>query len=148
MRGSVARRRISVPMCDNSTAGDPNWHIRPRWSTINRVHRVTPDIVQRTQYCPRSTMFNVTVKHTQVKKPAPLTSRSSRNVDSVSIYLSSHCRAVLQNRQDKTPKASPKNQSTIQYSPGLPQDTNPLRSCSGNRATILLKSYLGIICHF
>ena len=35
-------------------------------------------------------------------------------------------------RQDKTPKASPMEQSIIEYLPGLPQGTKPLRSCSGN----------------
>ena len=31
--------------------------------------------------------------------------------------------------------------------PGLSQDTNHLRSFRGNRAKMLLKSHLGIICH-
>ena len=30
---------------------------------------------------------------------------------------------------------------------GLPQDTKPLKSCSGNRAKMLLKSHLRIKCH-
>ena len=30
---------------------------------------------------------------------------------------------------------------------GLPQDTKYLRSCSGNRAKMLLKNHLGIQCH-
>ena len=35
----------------------------------------------------------------------------------------------------------------MEYLPGLPQDTKPLRSCSGNRGKMLLKSHLGIKCH-
>ena len=44
---------------------------------------------------------------------------------------------ILQNGQDKTPKASSKKQSIMKYLPGLPQDTKYLRSCSGNRAKML-----------
>ena len=50
---------------------------------------------------------------------------------------------VLQNWQDKAPKPSPKKQSIMEYLPGLPQDTKPLRCCSGNRAKMLLESPLG-----
>ena len=60
------------------------------------------------------------------------------------------CSTTLQNSvvlQDKTPKASPKKQSIVEYLPGLPLDTKPLRSCSGNRAKMLLKSHLWIKCH-
>ena len=38
----------------------------------------------------------------------------------------SDCRAILQNLQDKTPKASPKKRSIMEQSPGLPQDTKSL----------------------
>ena len=61
--GSAARRRISVPMCDHSTACNPHQHIRHRKSTIKRVHRVTADLVQHTSYCHRSRMCEVTLKH-------------------------------------------------------------------------------------
>ena len=54
-----------------------------------------------------------------------------------------NCRTVLQNGQDKTPKASPKKQSTMEYLPAL-QETKPLRSFSGSRANMLLKIHLGI----
>ena len=57
-----------------------------------------------------------------------------------------HSTTVLQNRQDKTPKTSPKRQSIMEYLPGL-QDTKPLRSCSGTRARMILKSHLLIKCH-
>ena len=60
---------------------------------------------------------------------------------------SPHCSTVLQNGQDITPKASPKMQSIMEYSPGLPKDTKPLRSCSGNRAKLLLESHPRIKCH-
>ena len=35
----------------------------------------------------------------------------------------------------------------MEYSPGLPQDTKSLRSCSGDRAKMLLKCQLRIKCH-
>ena len=57
------------------------------------------------------------------------------------------CKTVLQNWQDKTPKAFPKKQSIMELSPGLPQVTKSLRNCSGNRAKMLLKGHLGIKCH-
>ena len=50
-----------------------------------------------------------------------------------------HCRTVFQNWKDKTPKASPDEQSFMEYSPGLPQDNKSSRSRSGNRAKMLLK---------
>ena len=40
--------------------------------------------------------------------------------------------------QDKPPKASPKKRSIMEHSPGLPQDTKSLRSCSENRPKMLL----------
>ena len=43
-----------------------------------------------------------------------------------------HWRTVLQNGQDKTPKASLKKHSIMEYLPGVLQDTKPLRSCSEN----------------
>ena len=55
-----------------------------------------------------------------------------------------HCKTVLQNEQDKTLKTSLKKQSIMEHSGGLPKDTKPLRSCSGNRAMMLLKRHLGI----
>ena len=57
------------------------------------------------------------------------------------------CRTVFQNWQDKTPKASPDEQSIMEYWPGVPQDTKSLRSCSENRAKMLLKGQLRIKCH-
>ena len=39
-----------------------------------------------------------------------------------------NARTVLQNWQDKTPKASPKKLSIMEHFPGLPQDSKPLRS--------------------
>ena len=58
-----------------------------------------------------------------------------------------HCRTVFQNWQDKTPRASPDEQSVMEYPPELPQDTKSLRSCSGNREKMLLKGQLRIKCH-
>ena len=57
------------------------------------------------------------------------------------------CRTILQNWQDKTPKASLEKWSIMEHSPGLPQDTKFLRSCSGNRVKMLLKGHLWIKCH-
>ena len=57
------------------------------------------------------------------------------------------CRTILQNWQDKTPKASPKKRSIVKHSIGLPQDAKSLRSCSGNQAKMLLKGHLWIKCH-
>ena len=55
-------------------------------------------------------------------------------------------RTVLLNEPDKPPKASHKKQPIIEHSPGLLQDTKPLRSFSGNRAEMFLKSNHGIKC--
>ena len=54
-----------------------------------------------------------------------------------------HFRTVLQNWQDKSPKASPKKRLITEHSPGLPQDTKFLRNYSGNQAKMLLKCHLG-----
>ena len=35
----------------------------------------------------------------------------------------------------------------MEHSPGLPQDTKSLRSCSRNQAKMLLKGHFGIKCH-
>ena len=55
-----------------------------------------------------------------------------------------HCRAVLQNWQDKTTKASPKNGSIIEHLPRLLQDTKSLRSCYRNQEKMFLKYHFGI----
>ena len=57
------------------------------------------------------------------------------------------CRTILQSWQDKTQKASNKMRSIMEHSPGLPQESKSLRSCSGNQAKMLLKGHLGIKCH-
>ena len=58
-----------------------------------------------------------------------------------------YCRTVLQSWQDKPSNASLKKQPIIEYSPGFSQDTEPLRSCSGNRPKMLLKSHIWTKCH-
>ena len=58
-----------------------------------------------------------------------------------------HCRTILQNWQNKAPKASPEEQPIMENLPGLPEDTKSLRGCSGNRVKMLLKGNLGIKCH-
>ena len=74
---------------------------------------------------------------------APLTARSSSRVCIGS--RAPHCRTVLQNGQDKTPEASLKKWTIMEHSPGLPQDTKSLRSCSRNQAKMFLKGQFGII---
>ena len=58
---------------------------------------------------------------------------------------------ILQNstpkRAGQTPKASLQKRSIMEHSPGLPQNTKSLRSCSVDRAKMLLKCQLGIKCH-
>ena len=91
-------------------------------------------------------MCMVTFEHTPSQKPGT----TDNEVELFKVCIGSRApyrRTVLQNWQDKTPKASPKKQSIMEYFPGHPQDTKPLRSCSGNRAKMLLKSDLGIKCH-
>ena len=46
LRGSVARRRISIPVWDQCTTCNPHWHIRQVWTPMKRVRRVTPDLIQ------------------------------------------------------------------------------------------------------
>ena len=96
LRGSAAKRRINIPMCDQGLL----------------LH-----------------LAAATVATQCIGNRAP------------------HCRKVLQNGQDKTSKASPKKRSIMEHLPGPPQDTKSLRSCSENRANMLLKGHLGIKCH-
>ena len=80
-----------------------------------------------------------------VKKLAPLTTRSS-SLKCVS--AAEHQTAEQYSKTGKKkPKASPKKQSIMEYLTGLPQDTKPLRRCSGNRAKMLFKSHFGIKCN-
>ena len=51
-------------------------------------------------------------------------------------------RIILQNWEDKPPKAPPKKQSIMEHLPGLPQNTKSLQSCSGNRAKMFVKGHL------
>ena len=79
LRGSAVRKRISVPMCDHSTACNPHRNIRHRWSTIKRVHRLHlilySDIIHNTATDQRYA-WSQSNTHL-VKKLAPLTTRSS-----------------------------------------------------------------------
>ena len=135
-----------MPMCDQSTACNPHWHIRNRQSTIKRVHRATPGLIQPAQYCLRSTMCNVTLKHT----PSQKMGTTDFTAQQFKVCIGSrapHCRIKLENWQDTTPKASHKKQSIMEYSPGLPKYIKSLRSCSVNRAKMLLNGLLGVKCH-
>ena len=51
--GSTARRRISISMCDQSTACNLHWHIRHWYSTTKRLHRVTHDLIEYTRVLPQ-----------------------------------------------------------------------------------------------
>ena len=121
-------------MCDHSAACNPRRHIR---------HRILYSILNTAtdQRCARS-QWNTPY----VKKLAPLTTRSS---SSKCVSTAEHHTAEQYSKKtlDKTPKASPKKTSIMEHLPGLSQDTKPLRSSSGNREKIFLKSYLGIKCH-
>ena len=113
-----------MPMCDQSTACNPHWQIRSRQRTIKRVHWFTPDLIQRTQYCHRSTMNNITFKHT----PCQNTGTTDYIRYMCVCSREPPCKSVLENGQDKTQKASPKKRYIMEHSPGLPQDTKSLRS--------------------
>ena len=77
LRGSAARKRISKPMCAQSTACNPHWHIRSLKSIIKGVHPIAPDLIQLTQYCHGSTMSKSHSNTPPVSNRAPLTTRSS-----------------------------------------------------------------------
>ena len=147
LRGSAAGRRISIPMCDQSTACNPDWHIgtgRAPQSGCIGLHLILYSI-HNTATDRRWERLQLSMP--PAKKQAPLTTRSSslRCVSAAEHHTA--CRTVFLNWQDKTPKASPNEQSIMEYSPELPQDTKSLRSCSGNRAKMLPKGELRIKCH-
>ena len=132
---------MSIPMCDQSTACNSHWHIRHGPNNIERLHRITPDLIQHRQYCHRSTISNVTLKDT----PSSKTGTSDYTVQWFYVCIGSrapHCKTVLHKWQYKTQKASLKKRSIIQCSSGLPQDTKSLRNCSGNQAKMFLKCIL------
>ena len=83
-----------------------------------------------------------------VKKRAPLTTRSStlRCVSAAEHHTAEHYSITCRINHKK--KTSPNKRPIMEYFPRLPQDTKPLRSCSGNRAKIdASKSHLGIKCY-
>ena len=113
------------------------------------VHRVTPDLIQHTQYHHRSSISNITPNTLPVRIQAPLTARSSSLR-----WLSQQPSTTQQNSTPKRAGQNPESifQEAIYHGTSsrykwLPQDTKPLRSCSGNRAKMLLKGHLGIKCH-
>ena len=147
LRGSAARRRISEPMSDHSAGCNPCRHIRHRKSTIKIGQRVTPDLynIHNTatdRRCARS--------HSNtppVKKLAPLTTKSS-SLRCVSVAEHHTAEQCSKTGSTKPVKHLPRNSlSWNTCQDFLAQDTKPLRSCSGNRAKMLLKSLLGIKCH-
>ena len=100
------KRRISIPMSYQGIACNQHQDIWLRYSTLKRVHRIIPDLIQHTQNCHRSTMSNVTLKHT----PGQKTGTTDYTVQQFNVCIGSrapHFRTVLQNGQDKTPKHAP-----------------------------------------
>ena len=106
-------------------------------------------------------MWNATLKHTPGPSLETGKTGSTDNTAHYSFYTAHYrvpqCRIrltiefhsaeqKLRNWQDSAPKAFPKKQYIMEYSSRLPQDTKSLRSCSGTRAKLLLKSHLGIKC--
>ena len=77
LRGSAVKWRINIRMCDQGTRVTRSGTYGPGIRIIKRVHPVTPDLIQNTRNGSRSTMRNVTLKHTPVRNWAPLTARSS-----------------------------------------------------------------------
>ena len=94
-------------MCDQSTACNTHCHIRHRHSIIKRMHQVTPGLIQHTQYCHRSTMSNVTLKYTPVRKRAPLTTRRTRSNSLRCVSAAAHRTA------DSTPNRGGQNPESI-----------------------------------
>ena len=73
----------------------------------------------------------------QARNRATLTVRSS----------SLRCVSAAEHETAEQYSNTPKKRSIMEHSPRLPQDTKTLRSCSGNRAKMLLKGHLWIKCH-
>ena len=63
--------RSLQPMCAQSTASHPHWHIQSRKSTIKRVHRITPDLTTDRRW------VRLHSNIPPVRNRAPLTARSS-----------------------------------------------------------------------
>ena len=117
-----------------------------RYMRLKRVHRVTPDLIQHTQYCYTDRRRAMSHSNTPpVRNRPPLTVRSS-SLRCVSA-AEHHTVEQYQKTGRTKPRKHPKKRCTMEHSPGLPQDTKSLRSCSGNRAKMLLKGHLGIKCH-
>ena len=134
--GSVARRRISIPMCDQSITCNPHWDIGPGRASLSGcigLHLILYSI-HRT-----ATDRRLTMSHSNT--PPVRNRHHDCTVKLFKVCICSrapYCRTLLQNWQDKTPKASSKKRSIMEHSPGVPQDTNSLRSCSGNKSKMLL----------
>ena len=76
--GSAARRRISIPMCDQDPACNQHWHTRSRKSTIKWVHRATPDLIQHIHSTVTDRRCAMSHSNTApVRNRAPLTAWSS-----------------------------------------------------------------------
>ena len=96
---------------------NPHWLIGWRKSTIKRLHRVTPDLIQHTLYCHRSTMCNVTLKYTPpIKKLAPLTTGScSLRCISAAEHHTAEQYSKTGMTKPRKPLARDQEQSNIKY---------------------------------
>ena len=109
------------------------------------MHRVTPDLIQHTQYCNRSMMSNVTQTHPQLGIGYHFLHGPVVQV----VY-----RQPSTTLQNSTPKREGRNPGNISQeviyhgtSPGLPQNTKSFRSCRRKEAKMLLKGQFRINCH-
>ena len=110
------------------------------------MHRFTPNLVQHIKIAMDRGCKRLHSKHTASLETGP------------AVYMlklpevcfdsrAPHCGTVFQNGQDNTTKASHHVRLIMKYSLWLPQDTQPLESCSVKRKEILLKGYLSMKCH-
>ena len=132
-------------MCDHSAACNPHWHIRHRKSTIKRVQWVTPDLVQLHNTATDRRYARSHSNTLPVKKLEPLTTRSSslRCVLAAEHHLAEQYSKTGSTKPLKHLPRRCLSWNTCHYFLKLPT----LRSFSGNRVKMLLKSHLRIKCH-
>ena len=125
-------------MCDKSTACNPHWHVRRGRGCIGLHNPLYYVCICIHEICPRSTMSNVPLKHTPVKKLAILTTRSS---SLRCVYLQSNSTTKLAGRN---PGSIPMKEFIMEYSPRLPQESRyqVFEKLLWKRAQMLLKIHL------
>ena len=138
-------RHISIPMCGQSTSCNAMAHTDEVEHHKEGASGYTRSYTAYT-VLPQIDDEKCRIKHTPVRKPAPLTAWSS-SLRCVLAADHHNEKQYSKTGKGKTPKASPKKRSVMEYSPGLSQDTKSLRTCSVIRAKTLLKGHLGIKSH-